>query len=79
MVAFRRGCEIIPESLTSSNKHQEKKLMRRFLASIALLVFFFSSDRGVHASDWPRFRGPNGTGISSDKEIPVQWTESNLL
>ena len=80
MVAFWRGCEIIPESLTSGNKHsQEKKLMRRFLASIAVLGFFFCSDRGVHASDWPRFRGPNGTGISSDKEIPVQWTESNVL
>jgi outer membrane protein assembly factor BamB len=31
------------------------------------------------ASPWPRFRGPNGTGIASDKDIPVQWTEADGL
>ena len=31
------------------------------------------------AADWPRFRGPNGTGIAEDKNIPVKWTESNIL
>jgi outer membrane protein assembly factor BamB len=25
------------------------------------------------AADWPRFRGPNGTGIADDKDIPVRW------
>jgi outer membrane protein assembly factor BamB len=29
------------------------------------------------ASDWPRFRGPNGTGIATDQDIPAQWTENN--
>src|SRR5262245_44346637 len=32
----------------------------------------------VSAGDWPRFRGPNGTGISDDKNIPVQWTEKDI-
>ncbi len=31
----------------------------------------------AQAADWPRFRGPNGTGISADKEIPVRWNESS--
>jgi outer membrane protein assembly factor BamB len=32
------------------------------------------------AADWPRFRGPNGTGISTDKDIPVRWNaESGVL
>src|SRR5882757_11184474 len=32
------------------------------------------------ASDWPRFRGPNGTGVSSDTGIPVAFGEKqNLL
>jgi outer membrane protein assembly factor BamB len=53
--------------------------MRGFVTSIALLGCLLSSDRWVRASDWPRFRGPNGTGITSDKEIPVQWTDSNVL
>jgi outer membrane protein assembly factor BamB len=30
--------------------------------------------------DWPRFRGPNGTGTTTDKEVPVHWTEKeNVL
>lgn len=29
------------------------------------------------AGDWPRFRGPNGTGIAADKDIPVQWAEKD--
>jgi outer membrane protein assembly factor BamB len=28
-------------------------------------------------SAWPRFRGPNGTGIAPDTDIPVQWTEKD--
>jgi len=28
----------------------------------------------VTAGNWPRFRGPNGTGISEDKDVPVRWT-----
>jgi len=29
--------------------------------------------------NWSRFRGPNGTGVASDKEIPVEWTAENVL
>lgn len=29
---------------------------------------------------WPRFRGPNGSGVSTEKTIPTVWSESeNLL
>jgi outer membrane protein assembly factor BamB len=36
--------------------------------------------RSAAASDWPRFRGPNGTGVSSDTGIPVAIGEKqNLL
>jgi outer membrane protein assembly factor BamB len=30
-------------------------------------------------ADWMRFRGPNGTGISQDKNIPVEWTAKEVL
>jgi outer membrane protein assembly factor BamB len=30
---------------------------------------------GAAASSWPRFRGPNGTGVAADKGIPVHWDE----
>jgi outer membrane protein assembly factor BamB len=29
----------------------------------------------AHAADWPRFRGPNGTGVSDDANIPVTWND----
>lgn len=29
------------------------------------------------SSDWTRFRGPNGTGISSAKTVPTEWTSDD--
>jgi outer membrane protein assembly factor BamB len=26
------------------------------------------------AANWDRFRGPNGTGVAADKDVPVKWT-----
>src|SRR5260370_11031761 len=31
----------------------------------------------VLAGNWPRFRGPNGTGIADDKDIPHQFDDKN--
>lgn len=30
----------------------------------------------VRAEDWPRFRGPNGQSVSSEKGLPIQWSAS---
>src|SRR5687768_15180573 len=32
----------------------------------------------VSAQEWARFRGPNGSGISEAKTIPVKWTDSDI-
>jgi len=34
---------------------------------------------GAYGDDgeWPRFRGPNGTGISSATTVPVTWSEED--
>jgi len=32
------------------------------------------------AADWPRFRGPNGSATSEDKNLPTQWgAEKNIV
>ncbi len=31
------------------------------------------------ASEWARFRGPNGTGVNEAADIPVEWKEENIL
>ena len=36
-----------------------------------LLVVFLGSS--LAAEDWPRFRGPNGSGISSSTGLPVEF------
>lgn len=32
----------------------------------------------IGADNWPRFRGPNGAGLSDAKTIPVKWTEQDF-
>ncbi len=45
--------------------------MRRWQSTVLVVVLFGS---GAPASDWPRFRGPNGTGIAGDSDIPIRLT-----
>src|SRR5262245_7031693 len=45
--------------------------LRLSLAALCLSVLL--------AADWPRFRGPNGTGIVADKDVPVEWGKDNFL
>jgi outer membrane protein assembly factor BamB len=45
-------------------------------ASIALLAALLAST--AVAQEWTRFRGPNGTGISEAKNVPVTWTEQDF-
>lgn len=42
---------------------------------LAILLLSFS----LHAQEWTRFRGPNGTGISVATNIPTHLTPSNIL
>lgn len=28
----------------------------------------------VSAADWPQWRGPHGTGVADDKDLPVRWS-----
>lgn len=45
--------------------------LRLLLAALSLTALL--------AADWPRFRGPNGSGIAADKDVPVKWTDDNVL
>jgi outer membrane protein assembly factor BamB len=47
--------------------------------SFVLLALATLSAASVNAGDWPRFRGPNGDGISTEGPIPTKWdAESNI-
>ncbi len=51
------------------------------LNRIILLVFAVGLPAAFgNAADWPRFRGPNGSGTADDKDVPVTWSEKqNML
>jgi outer membrane protein assembly factor BamB len=40
-----------------------------------VLIFFFLALL-VTGSDWPQFRGPTGQGMSDEKGLPLQWSET---
>jgi outer membrane protein assembly factor BamB len=42
-----------------------------------ILLFAMSFSSLIPAENWPRFRGPNGNGLSTDA-IPVIWEKSNF-
>jgi outer membrane protein assembly factor BamB len=51
---------------------------RYYLFPLAFVAFFLSQIL-VDGGDWPRFRGPNGTGIAADRDVPIKWTAENVL
>ncbi|OAI46689.1 hypothetical protein AYO44_10960 [Planctomycetaceae bacterium SCGC AG-212-F19] len=57
--------------------------MFRVLTPLGLLLCLGSqvgADSSTTAPSWPRFRGPNGTGVSADKNIPIEFSDqSNVL
>lgn len=47
--------------------------LRLILTTFCVVTFLASAS----ADNWPRFRGPNGTGVCADRHIPVTWSEKN--
>ncbi len=46
--------------------------------TLLLAAVLISLSSSLPAADWPCFRGPRGAGISSDAEIPTEWSDDNL-
>jgi outer membrane protein assembly factor BamB len=47
---------------------------RRVLPGFLGCLLLFGSHSGGSAGDWPGWRGPDGTGLSAEKELPAQWS-----
>jgi outer membrane protein assembly factor BamB len=50
------------------------KLMRKFVASVALLLGLVVVH--LHADDWPQWRGPLASGVSPEQGLPVRWSDN---
>ena len=44
--------------------------MKHLIASVLVLT----SAATLAADDWPMWRGPHGTGLSSERNLPVRWS-----
>jgi outer membrane protein assembly factor BamB len=47
-------------------------MTRYFLAVTCTLALALAA----RAADWPQFRGPNATGVSAEKDLPLEWGQS---
>ncbi len=55
-------------------------MLNCFRHSFILLAVVFvcgSNIRQVTADEWNRFRGPNGSGVSDAKTVPVEWRKDD--
>lgn len=50
-------------------------MTRRFALSLLLAL----TSSAVRAEDWPEFRGPTGQGHSSERGLPLEWSESRNI
>lgn len=53
--------------------------MMRFSVAVLLLPSFFAVFYdSAAAQEWTRFRGPNGSGVSEAKTVPVEWDAKDI-
>jgi len=56
------------------------KLTRRIsLALIAAMSVGIAATGSTTAGNWPQWRGPDGSGISTEKNLPAEWTPSKNI
>ena len=46
-----------------------------WIAALLFSIISLCADQLTAQSDWARFRGPNGTGVVADANLPAQWKE----
>ncbi len=46
---------------------------------LLLICFFLLSSLPVCPTDWPQFRGPGGQGHSSERDLPLEWSEDKNI
>jgi len=63
-------------SLTS-NAAARSCYVGNVMRAIVLASALLAAGHTLAAEDWPQFRGPTGQGVSTEVELPVQWSESS--
>lgn len=62
------------------NRSLIRLLPALFISLVALFAGTSSSTNAANSSNWPQWRGPEGQGVSNDKNLPTEWSETkNVL
>jgi len=52
-------------------------MLRRHILAVGLATTLCASSG--QATDWPQFRGPNASAISTEKDLPVEWAKDKNI
>jgi outer membrane protein assembly factor BamB len=52
-------------------------MQRKRITSVCLLLLTFFFVGRLSAANWPAWRGPRGTGVSDERNLPTQWSRTN--
>lgn len=53
--------------------------MRATMHGVMLTRLWLAMSAPLDAEDWPRFRGPNGQGVSGEVNLPVHWSATERV
>ncbi len=48
--------------------------MLRLLTRLTLATLFAGTATSSFADNWPAWRGPEGNGVSQEKNLPTEWS-----
>jgi len=88
-LSYQENLAAMPTDIRASDRgYAMGRLLRERLGPVAarawwrlllLLVFFLILQTSLWAETrWPRFRGPDGSGQSSDTDVPVRWGPADV-
>ncbi|MGA2500726.1 MAG: PQQ-binding-like beta-propeller repeat protein [Tepidisphaeraceae bacterium] len=59
-----------------TNQTHQRNLVLALCSTVLLSVYAANPSR---ADNWPQFRGPAGAGVSTEREFPTQWSDTQNL
>src|SRR5437867_3393297 len=62
-----------------THRPASRTLRGNLMRYLALFVFFGQLWANSQAADWPCWRGPDGLGVSTEKDLPVQWSKDKNI
>ncbi len=67
--------ELIQKSSNTTTLTASKEILMLRITSAGILgLLFLAVSSLVEASNWPQFRGPGGKGVSSELNLPDEWS-----